>query len=81
MDGHYGYFSSKRKEGLGGKDIFYFEIPEEAKPDKIVLAKGKGSFGPNGSENAKMILRDKNGNKKEQDFSVEVKESLLPLLM
>ncbi len=69
VDGHYGYFSSTRKEGLGGKDIFYFEIPEEAKPDKIVLAKGKGSFGPNGSENAKMILRDKNGNKKEQDFS------------
>ena len=70
VDGHYGYFSSSRKEGLGGKDIFYFEIPEEAKPDKIVLAKGKGSFGPNGSENAKMILRDKDGNKKEQDFSV-----------
>ena len=70
VDGHYGYFSSTRKEGLGGKDIFYFEIPEEAKPDKIVLAKGKGSFGLNGSENAKMILRDKNGNKKEQDFSV-----------
>ena len=70
VDGHYGYFSSTRIEGLGGKDIFYFEIPEEAKPDKIVLAKGKGSFGPNGSENAKMILRDKNGNKKEQDFSV-----------
>ena len=70
VDGHYGYFSSKRKEGLGGKDIFYFEIPEEAKPDKIVLAKGKGSFGPNGSEKAKMILRDKNGNKKEQNFSV-----------
>lgn len=70
VDGHYGYFSSTRDEGLGGKDIFYFEIPEEAKPDKIVLAKGKGSFGPNGSENAKMILRDKNGNKKEQDFSV-----------
>ena len=55
---------------MGGKDIFYFEIPEEAKPDKIVLAKGKGSFGPNGSEKAKMILRDKNGNKKEQNFSV-----------
>ena len=70
VDGHYGYFSSKRKEGLGGKDIFYFEIPEEAKPDKIVLAKGKGSFGTEDGENAKMILRDKNGNKKEQDFSL-----------
>ena len=71
VDGRYGYFSSKRKEGLGGKDIFYFEIPEEAKPDKIVLAKGNGSFGPNGSKNAKMILRDENGNKKEQNFTVD----------
>ena len=39
-----GYFSSTRKEGLGGKDIFYFEIPEKAKPDKIVLAKGKANL-------------------------------------
>ena len=28
-----------------------------------------------------MILRDKNGNKKEQNFSVGDEESLLPLLM
>lgn len=70
VDGHYGYFSSKRKEGLGGKDIFYFEIPEEAKPDKIVLTKGKGTFGDNGKD-VKMILRDENGNKKEQNFSVD----------
>ena len=70
VDGHYGYFSSKRKEGLGGKDIFYFEIPEEAKPDKIVLTKGKGTFGDNGKD-VKMILRDENGNKKEQNFSID----------
>ena len=71
VDGHYGYFSSKRKEGLGGKDIFYFEIPEEAKPDKIVLAKGKSSFKEGNIKNTKMILRDENGNKKEQNFSVD----------
>ena len=70
VDGHFGYFSSKRKEGLGGKDIFYFEIPEEAKPDKIVLAKGKGSFEDSETKNTKMILRDENGNKKEQHFSL-----------
>ena len=52
---------------MGGKDIFYFEIPEEAKPDKIVLTKGKGTFGDNGKD-VKMILRDENGNKKEQNF-------------
>jgi len=70
VDGHFGYFSSKRKEGLGGKDIFYFEIPEEAKPDKIVLAKGKSSFEDSETKNTKMILRDENGNKKEQHFSL-----------
>ena len=55
---------------MGGKDIFYFEIPEEAKPDKIVLTKGKGTFGDNGKD-VKMILRDENGNKKEQNFSID----------
>ena len=64
MDGHYGYFSSTRKEGLGGKDIFYFEIPEKAKPDKIVLAKGKSNF----DNETKIVLRDKEGNKTEQSF-------------
>ena len=53
MDGRYGYFSSTRKEGLGGKDIFYFEIPEKAKPDKIVLAKGKANLDKETS-----VLRD-----------------------
>ena len=67
VDGHYGYFSSKRKEGLGGKDIFYFEIPEKAKPDKIVLAKGKSNF----DNETKIVLRDKEGNKTEQAFKVD----------
>ena len=67
VDGHYGYFSSKRKEGLGGKDIFYFEIPEKAKPDKIVLAKGKSNF----DNETKIVLRDKDGNKTEQAFKVD----------
>ena len=40
-DGHYAYYSSERKDiGIGGKDIFYFTIPEKARPDKIVILKG-----------------------------------------
>jgi len=67
VDGHYGYFSSKRKDGLGGKDIFYFEIPEKAKPDKIILAKGKSNF----DNETKIVLRDKEGNKTKQAFKVD----------
>ncbi len=40
-DGLYAYYSSERSDiGLGGKDIFYFTMPEKAKPDKVVLIKG-----------------------------------------
>ena len=67
VDGHYGYFSSIRKEGLGGKDIFYFEIPEKAKPDKIVLAKGKANL----DNETKIVLRDEQGNKTNQAFNVD----------
>ncbi|MDA9262126.1 hypothetical protein N9P38_02060, partial [Flavobacteriales bacterium] len=49
ITGETAYFSSgKQKEGVGGKDIYSFELPEEAKPDKVVLLKGK--------------LKDKEGN-------------------
>ena len=67
MDGRYGYFSSTRKEGLGGKDIFYFEIPEKAKPDKIVLAKGKANL----DKETRIVLRDEQGNKTDQSFNVD----------
>ncbi len=38
-DGQYGYFSSNlAKEGL---DIYYFDLPEKAKPKEVVFVKGK----------------------------------------
>jgi outer membrane protein OmpA-like peptidoglycan-associated protein len=38
-DGRYGYFSSNLgKEGL---DIYYFDLPEKAKPKEVVFVKGK----------------------------------------
>ena len=76
VDGHYGYFSSKRKEGLGGKDIFYFEIPEKAKPDKIVLAKGKSNF----DDETKIVLRDKKGNTTKQAFKVDQKGDFVAIV-
>lgn len=42
ITGETAYFSSGRiKNGEGGKDIYSFELPEEAKPEKVVLMKGK----------------------------------------
>jgi len=41
ITGSTAYFSSGRiKNGAGGKDIYSFELPKEAKPDKVVLMKG-----------------------------------------
>ena len=67
LDGHFGYFSSNRENGLGGKDIFYFEIPEQAKPDKIILVKGNATL----DDNTKIVLVDNNGNKKEQGYNLD----------
>jgi outer membrane protein OmpA-like peptidoglycan-associated protein len=37
-DGRYGYFSSDSKQE--GLDIYYFELPEEARPEDVVFLKG-----------------------------------------
>jgi outer membrane protein OmpA-like peptidoglycan-associated protein len=41
-DGKFGYFSSNqlKEKGLGGYDIFSFELYKEARPDKIIFLKG-----------------------------------------
>ena len=72
LDGLFGYFSSQRKEGVGGKDIFYFDIPEDAKPEKVVLAKGKvDSDNPELLANAKLTMIDDSGEKKEQELNID----------
>ncbi len=40
-NGKTAYFTSDRKEGLGGLDIYEFDLPETAKPKPITYAKGK----------------------------------------
>ena len=40
-DGNYAYFSSNQVKGAKGLDIFYFEMPEAAKPQKVLLVKGE----------------------------------------
>jgi outer membrane protein OmpA-like peptidoglycan-associated protein/tetratricopeptide (TPR) repeat protein len=42
ITGETAYFSSGGiKGGMGGKDIYSFELPDESKPEKVVLMKGK----------------------------------------
>lgn len=44
LDGKMAYFSSGTfKSGIGGKDIYAFEPPDEAKPEKVVIVKGNMS--------------------------------------
>ncbi|MFZ4411650.1 MAG: OmpA family protein [Bacteroidales bacterium] len=40
-DGRYGYFASNQIKGIGGWDIFYFDLYEGARPEKIAFIKGE----------------------------------------
>lgn len=39
-DGKTAYFSSDRKGGIGGEDIYYFDLPEAARPAQVTYVKG-----------------------------------------
>ena len=39
-DGHYGYLASNQLKGIGGWDIFSFELYKEARPEKVLLIRG-----------------------------------------
>lgn len=40
-DGKFGYFSSNRKGGTGGQDIYFFDMPEEDANIALTMIKGK----------------------------------------
>lgn len=39
-DGHYGYFASNKYDGMGGWDLYYFDLYEDARPEKVLFVKG-----------------------------------------
>lgn len=39
-DGRYGYFASNKYDGEGGWDVYYFDLYEEARPEKVLFIKG-----------------------------------------
>lgn len=40
-DGHTAYFASSRFKGVGGLDIYGFELPKDARPEDILIVKGE----------------------------------------
>lgn len=40
-DGRQGYFASNQIKGPGGYDIYSFELPDHARPDKVLFIKGE----------------------------------------
>ncbi len=40
-DGRFGYFASNQLKGVGGWDIFYFDLYEAARPEKMGFIKGE----------------------------------------
>lgn len=40
-DGKFAYFASNQIKGVGGWDIFYFDLYEEARPEKVLFIKGE----------------------------------------
>lgn len=39
-EGRYAYFASNRAGGLGGLDLYYFELPEHVRPNRVTYAQG-----------------------------------------
>ncbi len=40
-DGHYAYFASDKYQGIGGFDVFSFDLYEKARPEKVLFVKGE----------------------------------------
>lgn len=40
-NGRLAFFANNRKGGMGGLDLYQFELPEDIRPDKITYVKGK----------------------------------------
>lgn len=40
-DGEEAFFASKRRDGVRGLDIYSFNLPEEARPEKVIILKGR----------------------------------------
>lgn len=66
-DGHLAYFASNRLKGKGGYDLFSFVLPENARPEKVVIVKGSVTDeNDKPIENAVVEIKYTNSDKKEE---------------
>jgi len=70
-DGRFGFFASNKYDGKGGWDVYYFDLYEEARPEKVLFI--KGSVVATGDQNFKnMRIELKNvGNQEITDIEVD----------
>jgi len=70
-DGRFGFFASNKYDGKGGWDVYYFDLYEEARPEKVLFI--KGSVVTTGDQNFKnMRIELKNvGNQEITDIEVD----------
>lgn len=66
-DGFLAYYASAKLKGAKGYDIYRFELPEKARPEKVILVKGQVTD-ENGNpvQNAKVEITYTNSEKKEE---------------
>ncbi|MFM7017083.1 MAG: OmpA family protein [Bacteroidota bacterium] len=57
-DGKKGYFASNSLKGVGGYDIYEFDLPETVKPDKVLFLKGEVEGDKSELANAKIELKN-----------------------
>lgn len=61
-DGKHGYFASNKLEGVGGWDMYSFELYKEARPERVLFVKGE--------------LRDEKNNEIISDAVIEMKNAI-----
>lgn len=69
------FFSDKQKVRVGGRDIYTFDIPPYAKPEKVVLVKGQVSFETEEQkEKAKIEIHYADETKKPKEIDLKTDE-------
>lgn len=69
------FFSDKQPNKVGGRDIYSFEIPEEARPDKVALIKGTITFETEEQkEDAKIEIHYANEEEKVTELDIDSDE-------
>ncbi len=69
-DGKKGYFASNSLKGIGGYDIYEFDLPEKVRPEKVLFVKGKVEGDKEAIASAKIELKNASG-KRNYDVSYD----------